>query len=152
MKSLKLNLTIIGLLIFMSLFVIGTFRFSSITYPTLLIFIPISTFKLSRGDPSPAIKIVAGIAGLVCLFYLVIFIGQFVLCGYSVRQNEYINKEDDRIKIVGSDFSCFGTTGDLVLYKHYSIWNNIAIEFYYKTYPDYKNINIDNAIWRRAGK
>ena len=152
MKGLKSTLAIIGLLIFMSFLVIGTFRFSSITYPALLVLVPIITFRVLRSDLSPIFKIVGSIAGIVCLFYLLIFLAQFVLCGYSVRQNEYVNRKNKKITIVGRDFSCFGTTGDLILYKHYSVAANIGLEFYYKTCPEYKNINIDSAIWQRAEK
>ena len=62
--------------------------------------------------------------------------------------DKYVNKKNSNIKLVGRDFSCYGTTGDLVLYKQITIIKRIKIEVYYKKYVDYKNIDIDTAIWR----
>ena len=148
MKSLKLNLIILGSFVFMSLFVIGTFRFSSITYPAILIIIATSIYKFLQSNSPTITKVIAGAAGIVCLYYLAIFIFQFSLCGYGPRQDKYINIKHANLKIVGRDFSYFGTTGDLILYKHYSFSDKIGLELYYKTFPDYRNVHIDNTIWR----
>ena len=71
-----------------------------------------------------------------------------MLCGYGPTEEKYLSRSNSDLKIVGRDFSCFGTTGDLVLYKQYSVSNNIKLETYYKTFVDYKNINVDTSLWK----
>ncbi len=81
-------------------------------------------------------------------FFTLIFILKFVFCGYSQKDYKYVDRKNDNIKLVGRDFSCYGTTGDLVLFKEFSISKNIKIEIPYKTFVDYKNIDIDTSIWK----
>lgn len=72
----------------------------------------------------------------------------FVMCGYSQKKYEYVIKRYDNIKLVGRDYSWYGTTGDLVLYKEFSISRIIKIEIPYKTFIDYNDIDIDSTIWK----
>jgi hypothetical protein len=152
MKNLKFKLILLGTLLLTSFLVIGNFRFSSITYPALLIYIPFLSYTTLPFDKSRLIQIFLAVIGFCCIILGCIFLLRFVLCGYGERQNEYVNRKNKNIKIVGRDFSCFGTTGDLVLYQEYSLTDNIKIEFYFKTFPDYKKVNVDTTKWKRIEK
>jgi hypothetical protein len=152
MKTIKQKLIFLGVLIIGSLFVIHGLRLSSFIYPIIWIFIPILIYSLFPKIKSLLTKIIFVtfliVYGLIFSFFLL----QFVLCGYGPTQDEYVNKGNANLKIVGRDFSCFGTTGDLVLYKQFSISNDIKVEIYYKTFVDYKDINIDTASWKLIQK
>jgi hypothetical protein len=150
MKYLKLKLILLVIFILASFMVIGDFRLDTITYPVIIIYIPFLMYKPLKNY------------GLLSIFYPIILLGcivcflfngcGFFLCAYRDNGYEYVNKKNKNIKIVGRDYSCFMTTGDLVLYKRYSLTDNIGFEIYYKTFPDYKNITIDNAVWKRIDK
>jgi hypothetical protein len=152
MKYLKLKLILLGILILASFIVIGDFRISLITYPVLLVCIPFLIYKYLLICKIPGLEILFSIILICCLLYLTLSTLRFFMCGYGDRKDEYVNRKNKNIKIVGRDFSCFGTTGDLVLYKNYSLTDNIGFEIYYKTFPDYKNVKIDSAVWQRIDK
>jgi hypothetical protein len=152
MTLIKRKLILLGALVLSSFLVIGNFRFISITYPALLIYVPVLIYTGLRFCRSLLIQVLLAVAGLCCLGLGAIFLFRFVLCGYGDKRTEYTSRKYTNIKLVGRDFSCFGTSGDLILYKEYSLAGNMGIEIYYTTFPDYRNVSVDTAIWKRAGK
>lgn len=146
--KLKNTLILIGLLILMSFLVIGKFRLSSIIYPLLWLGIPIFIYSLL---PKKKSLILAILIVLIAIPYFGVtcfsILGQ-VLCGYSDMRYKYVNKKHSNIQIVGRDYSCYGTNNDLVLYKQFSLTDNIKFQIYYKTFVDYKNINVDTTLWK----
>lgn len=154
MGTLKQKLIFLGILIITYPLVIGDVIIRSFTYPVIVIFIPILVYSiLLKYKPfSILIKSVIIIAGFVYGLFFLFFLLGFALCADGNTQDRYLNKENSNIKIVGHDFSCFGTTGDLVLYKQFSISKSIKLQVYYKTFVDYRDIKIDTAVWKRIEK
>lgn len=148
MKFLKHKLFSIILLILISPIVIGDFRFSSFIYPLLWIGIPIIIYSLLPTRKSILVKALLVLTIIPYYLYTIVFVLKFIFCGYSQKDYKYINRRNHNIKLVGRNFACYGTTEDLVLYKEFSISQNIKIEIPYKTFVDYKNINIDTSIWK----
>ncbi len=147
-KSILISILVILILALLSTVVIGNFRLSSIIYPALWIGIPILVYFLAQGNSPFSSFAFLGIIVLPYFFGGLFFLFQFGLCGYGQMQDEYVNKKNSRIKLVGRDYSCYGTMNDLVLYKQITITKNIKVEFYYKTYVDYKNIDVDTTLWK----
>ena len=146
--KLKQKIILIGVLMLMSTLVIGGLRFSSFIYPLLWIGIPIFIYSLL---PRKKSLMMATLITLIAIPYMLVTafsMLRLVLCGYSQMEYKYVNKKNENFKIVGRDFSCYGTTDDLVLYIEYSISKNIKIEIYYKTFVDYEGINIDTTAWK----
>ena len=157
MKLEKNNSTLISILVILilallSTVVIGDFRLSSIIYPALWIGIPILVYFLAQRRSQFSLFAFLGIIVLPYFLGVLFFLLQFGLCGYSQMQDEYVNRKNNRIKLVGRDYSCYGTLNDLVLYKQITITKNIKVEFYYKKYVDYKNIDIDTTLWKPVYK
>jgi hypothetical protein len=147
MKYLKLIL--LGLMFVASFLVIGNFSLRTIAYPLLSIYLLFLAYNSLKVKSPLWLGNLLALLGF-CYLLFTIFSGcGFVLCAYGQRQTEYINRKKPNITIVGRDYSCFGTTGDLVLYKTYSLSDNVALEIYYKTFPDYKNVDVDTTIWKR---
>lgn len=94
-------------------------------------------------------KIILGIAGFTYILAGFYFLLQLMVCGYGPSKEQYASKKNSHFKIIGRDFSCYGTTGDLVLYKQFSISENIKLETYYQTWPDYQSMGIDTTKWKR---
>src|SRR5690348_2486067 len=134
MKTIKQKLIFLGALIIISPLVIGDLRFRSFTYPAICIFLPFLIYSFFPKTKSLLQKIIL-IVFIVsyCVFFFMSLLG-VLLCGNGPTQEKYVSKQNDHLKIVGHDFSCFGTTGDLVLYKQLSISDNIKLEIYYKTF------------------
>ncbi len=147
-KSILISVLLILILALLSTLVIGNFRLSDLIYPILWIGIPILVYFLLQGKSPFSIGAFLGILVIPYVLGTFYFLMQFVFCGYGQMHDKYVNKKNSNIKLVGRDFSCYGTTGDLVLYKQITIIKRIKIEVYYKKYVDYKNIDIDTAIWR----
>ena len=152
MKTIKQKLILFGILIISSPFVIGGLRLWSFTCPALLIFLPFLIYSFLPKIKPLLLKIILIISSILYALIFFVFFLRFLLCGYGAAQDEYVSRKNDNIKLVGRDFSCFETTGDLVLYKQFSISENIKLEIYYKTFADYKNINIDTTIWKPIQK
>jgi predicted membrane protein len=146
--KLKQQIILIALLILMSTLVIGNLRLSSFIYPLLWVGIPIFIYSLLLKKKSIVMIVLFVLIAIPYFLYTAAYILGFVFCGYSQMKYEYVNKKNSSIKIVGRDYSCYGTTEDLVLYKEYPILESIRIQIYYKTFVDYKNINIDTTIWK----
>jgi len=136
----------------MSPLVINGFRLSSFIYPILWIGIPIFIYSLLARKNSILVSILLAIPLIPYFLFTLFYILQFIFCGYSERKYEYVNKKNENLKIVGRDFSCYGTSEDLVLYKEFSISKNIKIEMYYKKFVNYKNIDVDTTIWKHIAK
>lgn len=148
MRTIKQKLIFLVVLILVSPLVIWGLRISSVTYPLIWIFIPYLIYSLLKRHKSLLKKILLIIFLLVYGLFFSFFLLRFVLCGYGPTEEKYLSRSNSDLKIVGRDFSCFGTTDDLVLYKQYSVSNNIKLEIYYKTFVDYKNINVDTSLWK----
>ena len=149
MKTIKKKLILLGVLLIISPLVIGPLQLSRLVYPLIWIYLPFLLYSILR-KLKPTLKIVLVIlTGIAYGLTSLVFLTSFVFCGYGQAQDEYVNKTNKNLKIVGRDYSCFGTTGDLVLYKQFCISKNIKLEFYYKTFVDYKNVTVDTTIWKR---
>jgi len=85
---------------------------------------------------------------IISLSAIVYFGCRHILCGYGTASDWYVSTKNKNLKLVGRDFSCFGTTGDLVLYKQYQILPGFKLECHYKTFEDYK-VNLDSATWEK---
>ena len=149
MKTLKQKLIFLATLILTYPLVILGFRISSLSYILILVFVPFFIHSLLPKTKTLIIRIIFGVFiaayGLFSFFSLL----RFALCGYGPTNEKYVNRSNSNLKIVGRDFSCFGTTGDLVLYHQYSITAFLKAEIYYKTSKDYKeDIKVDTSIWR----
>lgn len=132
----------------MSFLVIGKFRLSSIIYPLLWVGIPVFSYLLLPKKKS--VLLATLIVLLAIPYFAVTFFSMLrhVICGYSDMRYEYVNKKNNKVKLVGRDFSCYGTNNDLILYKEFSITENVKFQIYYKTFVDYKNIDIDTTVWK----
>jgi hypothetical protein len=148
-EILKYKIILIVLLFLISPLVISNFRFSSVIYPFLWISIPIFIYSLLPKKKPMLVTILMVLVLIPYLFTTLFSMLGIVMCGYSPKEYKYVSKQSDNIKLVGRDFSCYGTNEDLVLYKEFSISENIKIEIPYKTFVDYKNIDIDSTIWTR---
>jgi hypothetical protein len=148
-KTLKYKLLATAILIFLSTLVISGFRLRSIIYPLFWIGIPVFIYSIIPKKES-GLKAVL----IVCssIFYILTGIGFLasLLCGSQQGQYRYIHKTNKNLKLIGRDYSCYGTTEDMVLYKEFSISKDIKLETHYKTFVDYKNINIDTTVWQRV--
>jgi hypothetical protein len=152
MKTIKQKLILFGALLVISPLVIGPLQLSRLIYPLIWIYLPFLMYSI-LGRFKPTLKIVLVIlTGIIYGLTSLILFMRFILCGYGQTQDEYVNKTHENLKIIGRDFSCYGTTGDLVLYKQFSISKNIKLEFYYKTFVDYKNVTVDTAVWKRISR
>lgn len=149
MKSIKQNLILFCSLLFFSPFIIYDFRLSTVLYPLMFIMLPILIYSLVTKKKS--IFLIAFTAVLLICYVLlsIVILFRFVLCGYSQTKYAYVNRHNQNIKLVGRDYSCYGTMGDLVLYKQYSVSSNIKFEIYYKTFVNYENVEIDTTEWIR---
>jgi hypothetical protein len=148
MKTIKQKLIFLGVLIISSPLAIGNLRLNSFTYPAIWIFLPFLIYSLFPGRRSLPQKIALIVFTIFYSLIFFVFLLPFVLCGCGPTKDRYVSKENDNLKLVGRDFSCFGTTGDLVLYRQFSVSENIKLEIYYKTFVDYENINVDTAVWK----
>src|ERR1700753_309775 len=119
MKTTKQKLIVLGALLIISPLVIGPLQLSRFIYPLIWIYVPFLIYS-NLGRVKPTLKIVLIIlTGIIYgLASLVLFM-RFILCGYGQSQIEYVHKTHTNLKIIGRDFSCFGTTGDLVLYRQF---------------------------------
>jgi hypothetical protein len=144
----KQQLILLGLLLLCSTLVIGEYRIWYFTMPVFWICLPVFIYSLLRKTRKQIIVVLISLMlggyGLFAIFSIF----RFVMCGYRSPNDWYVSRTNENVKIVGSDFSCFGTTGDLVLYKQYSVTKNIKFEIYYRTFLDYKNIDIDKSAWK----
>ncbi len=148
-KITKHKLIALGLLVILSPFVVYDFKLSKLTYPILWIGIPLFLYSLLPKKKPRILSVFVVLLGIVFFLNTAFSFLGFVFCGYSKSNFNYISTKNRNIKLVGRDYSCYGTTGDLVLYKEFSISKAIKIEVFYKKFRDYKNINIDTAIWKR---
>ena len=152
MRHIKFNLILLGILVLLSFLVTGNYTLSSITYPAILIYILILIYKALRFFKSTLMKVVLGFAGFVGLGVFAVFLLGLAACRYTDRQDEYVSRKNTKVKLVGRNYGCIETLDDLVLYKDYMLSDNIGIEIHYKTFTDYKNIDIDSTIWKRIEK
>jgi len=152
MKYLKLKLTLLGVLVLASLLVIGNIALRSITYPILSVYILFLAYNSLQVKGPLFVSRLLALFAVCYLGFFAISACRSVLCGYGERRTEYINRKNPNIKIVGRDFSCLGTTGDLILYKNYSLLAKVELEIYYKTFPDYKDVKVDTTIWKRIDR
>lgn len=148
MNTIKQKLLFFGILIFISPLVIGEFRISSITAPLIWILIPYLTYLLLATRKTLFRKILVVLFLITYALITFVFLFRFILCGHGSMHDKYVSRSNSNLKIIGRDFSCYGTMGDLVLYKQYTVSNNIKLEIYYKTFTEYKNINIDTSLWK----
>ena len=131
--------------------VIGSFWLNSITYPLLLVYIPIFIYDFLP-NKKPRLKIALTIIGFI-IYIIITFIPLLrqLLCAYGRTSTEYVNKNNPNLKVIGRDFSCYGTTNDLVLYKQYTVLKYVNFEIYYKTTPeDYNTGPMDTTIWKKV--
>jgi len=148
MKTIKPKLIFLGLLLIISTIVIGELRIRSLTMPILWVYFPFFIYSLLDKTKLKLLKslILLFLTGYSLFALLAVF--RFVMCGSGSSSDWYVNRANENLKIVGFDYSCLGTTGDLVLYKQFAVLKTIKFEIYYKTFEDFKNITIDTVKWK----
>lgn len=147
--KLKYKIVLIGVAILISPLVIGNFRFSIFTYPLLWIGFPFFIYSLLPKKRSVILSTLLALAAVSYFLVTSFFLLRLALCTNGQMEYKYVSKRNSSVKIVGRDFSCYGTSNDLILYKEFSISDDIKIQIHYKTFADYRNINIDTTIWQR---
>jgi len=86
---------------------------------------------------------------LIISFSAIAYFGcRHILCGYGTASDWYVSTKNKYLKLIGRDFSCLGTSGDLILYKQYQILPGFKLEYHYQTFDDYK-INLDSTTWKK---
>jgi len=144
--SVKERLFLFMLLLGISFFVLGEIRLARFLNPLLWIFPLFITYPWLIKIRTLLFQALAALAVAAYLVILLLQLPRLFLCGYKQMGDFYTRKGNENIKLTGRDWSCYGTTGDLILYKQFTLSPHLKIEYYYKTCPDHK-VDIDTTEW-----